>query len=152
MGRSKKLTPERLALYQSCFDKEAYKAAIDKVLNVARDVVSKPVRERDSLISHHFMSLYHALGKIDPASDVEYLDNTTMFRVNVEVDNLNMSTNAEYVGLDVYVGFNEESNDIWNVALLLYYGEHIDIDKGIFANPICWLNPLTYEITKWVGN
>lgn len=152
MGRRKKLTPERLALYQSCYDKEAYAQAIEKVMKVARNVVSKPVRKKDDLMSPYFMPLYRALGDVDDSIDIEYLDNATMFRVGVQVDTKNMPTNAEYVGLDVYVGFNEATNEVWNGALLLYYGEHYNPKKWIFADPICWLDPLTYEITKWVGN
>lgn len=126
------LTPDQQILFSANFDRQTYEEA--------KAPIQKAVDE-----SKEFMELWE---KLSPRRrDIEYGDDCTIMWCEVELDTSRMRTDASYVGLCFYICWNEESNTGKIDSVALYSNE---ISKEYYADLLCYMNPDTCEITKWV--
>ena len=128
-----KITPERRLLFERNFDKETF----EKVKAPVMEILKKPkpfLKFREEL-----QSIYEDVG-------YDYYDECIVARWDVELDRSQMETNADYVGVTFYLAYYDQED--WGELLdtELYTNE---MTGEYIADPICFFDSQTYEITRW---
>lgn len=154
MGRKKKLTPKRLALFQRCFNKEAFDKSVQAVLDAAHKGFQDAEKyKNESSFKYHVEVLNcikWALEDLDGALEIEYSD-YMIASVRSEVDMSYMDEPFKSMFIEVCVAIDYEKEKVWVENLELWNDDNPNPKDSIWPNPICQMDKGTYEIIRWLG-
>lgn len=133
-------TPEEWQrVFDENFDPIAYEEAI------------APVKEAMAESKAGF-GLFRRLQKLEYAKkcecpDIEYGDDCSIIRCDLELDRSRMATDADYVGVHLYIEWDEEKK-CGEIKLAWLYSTAFS--KEWLADELCRFNPKTFYILEWL--
>lgn len=122
-----KLSNDQIAFFNRNFNAEAF----EKAKKVVLDAISK---------SSSSLELWQNLSGYD--RDIRYMDNYTVFLCDMELDRSKMETTADYVGVSLFIYWNERNNTAKIRYAELYSSESYNKEVLFWFG----FNPNTYEI------
>lgn len=117
------------------FDQNFNKKTFETVKQEIQAIIDK---------SHTFQDLYFALGKYDRT--VDYFDDYTVIKCEVELDRSRMETDANYVSVIFLINWSDETLNSFIDFAVLYYAK----DQDDYSDALCAFNPETCKIIKWL--
>lgn len=126
-------------IFTENFNQEAYEEAVEPVKTAIAD--SKCADE-----------LYQNLKKLEYAKkcegpDMEFEDDCTIIWCNVELDRSQMTTEADYVGVRLYIEWNEQEK---KGAIKMAFLYSTVFSKEYVADELCRFDPETFDIMEWL--
>lgn len=143
MARRKKLKvpnwEQQKEVFRQNFDPQAYAEAIAPVLEAMAQ-------------SKSAFGLFRRLQKLEYAKkcecpDVEFGDDDSIIKCDVELDRSRMETDADYVGVHLWIEWSDSKKSGRLYFAFLY---STVFSKAYLADELCRFDPTTFQIMEWL--